>query len=206
VIDHLVYGTPDLLATVEELGERFGFPLSEGGRHLGFGTRNYLADLGGRRYLEVVGPDREQPDPDGPRLFGVDSLDRPRLLTWAARVDHLDRVARDAADAGHPVGEVRSMRRDSADGAPIQWLMTPPLAAQDCHGLVPFLVQWIGSAHPADRAARGARLVSLTGSTPDVAGVGRRLAAVGADLPLTHSDRWGLQAVLETPGGRVVLD
>ncbi len=206
VIDHLVYGTPDLLATVDDLAGRFGFPLSEGGRHLGFGTRNYLADLGGRRYLEVVGPDWEQPDADRPWLFGVDSLDRPRLVTWAARVDDLDRVAQDAADAGHPVGEVRPMKRDSADGAPIQWRMTPPLVAPECHGLAPFLVQWVGSAHPADRAAQGARLVSLTGSTPNVAGVRRRLSAVGEDLPLTGSDGWGLQAVLETPRGRVVLD
>jgi hypothetical protein len=206
VIDHLVYGTPDLLATVDELAERFGFPLSEGGRHLGFGTRNYLADLGGRRYLEVVGPDWEQPNPEGPCLFGVDSLDAARLVTWAARVDDLDRLARNAADAGHQVGEVRSMKRDSADGAPIAWLMTPPLAAPEYHGLVPFLVQWTGSAHPADRAAQGARLVALSGSTPDVAGTRRRLAAVGEDLPLAASDRWGLQAVLDTPGGRVVLE
>jgi hypothetical protein len=206
VIDHLVYGTPDLLATVEELAGRFGFRLSEGGQHLGFGTRNYLADLGERRYLEVVGPDWEQPDPEGPRMFGVDALDRPRLLTWAARVDDLDLTARRAADAGHDVGELRSMRRDSADGAPISWLMTPPLAVPECHGLVPFLVQWTGSAHPADRAARGARLVALSGSTPAAGDVRRRLAAVGEDLPLTDSDRWGLQAVLETPAGRVVLD
>jgi hypothetical protein len=206
VIDHLVYGTPDLLATVDDLSFRFGFPLSEGGQHVGLGTRNYLADLGERRYLEVVGPDWEQPDPDGPRLFGVDSLDRPRLVTWAARVDDLDRLARDAADAGHQVGDVRSMKRDSADGAPIAWLMTPPLVAADYHGLIPFVVQWTGSAHPADRAAQGARLVALSGSTPDVAGTRRRLAAVGEDLPLTESDRWGLQAVLETPRGQVVLD
>jgi Glyoxalase-like domain len=191
---------------VEELGDRLGLRLSEGGRHLGFGTRNYLADLGRRRYLEVVGPDAEQPDPDGPRLFGVDTLERPRLVTWAGRVDDLERVAREAAAAGHDVGGIRSMRRDSADGHPIAWLMTPPLAVPECHGLVPFLVQWTAPAHPADRAAPGAHLVALSGSTPDVAGVRRRLTAVGEDIPLTESDHWGLRAVLETPRGQVVLD
>ena len=206
MIDHLVYATPDLLSTVDDLADRFGFPLSEGGQHLGFGTRNYLADLGERRYLEVVGPDWEQPDPDGPRLFGVDSMERACLLTWAGRVDDLDGTARRAADAGQDVGEVRSMRRDSADGAPITWRMTPPLTAQDCHGLVPFLVQWTGSAHPADRAARGAHLVALRGFTPDVAAVRQRLAAIGEDLPLTEREAWGLQATIHTPRGDVVLE
>jgi hypothetical protein len=206
VIDHLVYGTPDLPATVRELTERFGFPLSEGGQHLGFGTRNFLADLGEGRYLEVVGPDWEQPDHEGPRMFPVDSLDRPRLLTWAARVDDLDWAARTAADAGVPLGDVRSMRRASADAAPISWRMTPPFAVAEGHGLVPFLVQWTGSAHPADGAARGARLAGLRGFTPDIAAVQERLAAVGAYLDLTESDRWGLRAVLETPRGRAVLD
>jgi hypothetical protein len=41
VIDHLVYGTPDLAATVEELNRRLGLELSAGGQHLGLGTRNY---------------------------------------------------------------------------------------------------------------------------------------------------------------------
>jgi hypothetical protein len=206
VIDHLVYGTPDLAGTVGELTERFGFPLSEGGQHLGSGTRNFLADLGHGRYLEVVGPDREQPDHEGPRMFPVDSLDRARLLTWAARVDDVDMAARTAADAGVPVGDVRSMRRDSTGGAPITWRMTPPLAVAEGHGLVPFLVQWTDSPHPADRAARGARLAEFRGFTPDVAGVQERLAAVGAHLDLTESDRWGLRAVLETPRGHVVLE
>jgi hypothetical protein len=206
VIDHLVYGTPDLPATVRELSERFGFPLSEGGQHLGSGTRNFLADLGEGRYLEVVGPDWEQPHHEGPRMFPVDSLGRARLLTWAARVGDLDRAVRTAADAGVPVGEIRSMRRASADAAPISWRMTPPLAVAECHGLVPFLVQWTDSAHPSDRAARGAHLAELHGFTPEVAAVQERLAAVGAHLDLTESDRWGLRAVLETPRGHVVLE
>jgi hypothetical protein len=84
--------------------------------------------------------------------------------------------------------------------------MTPPFAVAEGHGLVPFLVQWTGPVHPADRAARGARLAELRGFTPDVAAVQERLAAVGAHLDLNESDRWGLRAVLETPRGQVVLD
>jgi hypothetical protein len=207
MIDHLVYGTPDLAATVEELNGRFGIELSPGGQHLGLGTRNYRADLGDRRYLEVVGPDPEQRHHVGGRLFGVDSLSEPRLVTWAARTDDLAALHRRAAERGSDVGPIRAMHRDSADGFPISWLMTPPLAHPAFGGLIPFFVEWgADSPHPADRAARGIRLVSLTALAPEVAPVQRRLAALDQYLPVVSRAEPGLRAVLEAPAGRVVLE
>ena len=69
-IDHLVYATPDLPATVAQVARLTGVAPTEGGRHPGWGTRNYLLSLGERVYLEIVGPDEEQPPPPG----GVRSL------------------------------------------------------------------------------------------------------------------------------------
>ncbi|MEV4081897.1 VOC family protein, partial [Nonomuraea fuscirosea] len=92
ILDHLVYATPDLDATAAELERLLGVRPAEGGRHPGFGTRNRLVGLGGRSYLEIVGPDPEQEDPAGPRPFGIDGLRAAGLAGWALAVEDIDAV------------------------------------------------------------------------------------------------------------------
>ncbi len=91
-LDHLIYGTPDVTATVERLAGEWGVRPVLGGQHLGRGTLNALLALGDGAYLEIVGPDPEQPDPDGPRWLGIDDLTGERLLTWAAKGEELDEL------------------------------------------------------------------------------------------------------------------
>src|SRR5687768_9580330 len=110
-VDHLVYATPDVDATVEALAALTGVRATAGGPHPGRGTRNALLALGPRAYLEVVGPDPGQPAPPRPRWFGIDALAKPRLVTWAATAGDLPRpdLAREAAAAragGVPLGEL----------------------------------------------------------------------------------------------------
>ncbi|MPY80645.1 MAG: hypothetical protein GEV04_19795 [Actinophytocola sp.] len=76
-------GGPDLNGLVATVARTIGVqPPQPGGRHEGHGTRNYLVGLAGGRYLELLGPDLDQPDPAGPRQFGVDELTGPALVGW----------------------------------------------------------------------------------------------------------------------------
>jgi hypothetical protein len=204
VIDHLVYGTPDLDGSVAELNARFGITLSPGGRHLGLGTRNYLADLGGRAFLEVIGRDPDQPEPEAPRPFGLDRLIEPRLLTWAVAVNDLDQVVSTAAGQGHDLGPITPMSRDRPDGQRLNWRLAVPPAGENLDGLVPFLIDWADCPHPSDSAAVGLRLTSFSGFHPDVARARDRLAVIGAaqHLTLWPADVPGLLALLDTPAGR----
>lgn len=205
MIDHLVYGTPDLDATVARLAA-LGVPLAPGGQHVGLGTRNHLADLGGGGYLEVIGPDPEQPEPAQPRPFGVDELAGERLVTWAARVDAIDGIVAAARAAGHDPGPARAMQRDRPDGVRLSWRLTAP-PAPELGGLVPFLIDWADTPHPAASAPRGARLVALQATHPDPDAVTSWLDALGvrADLTVTAGPR-ALTAVVRTSmGGTVEL-
>lgn len=207
MIDHLVYAAPDLAAAVDDLNRRLGISLSPGGQHVGLGTRNYLADLGGGAFLEVIGPDPDQPDPADGRPFGVDFLSEPRLLTWAARVDALDDTVRRVQQRGYDLGPVTAMSRDRDNGDRLIWRLVVPPDAPEFGGLVPFLIDWGSSPHPAETATRGLRLVSLTGLHPDVPRVEERLALfdVQQDISVRPASEPALLALLHTPTGEVEL-
>jgi hypothetical protein len=206
LIDHLVYGTPDLAASVEELNGRFGITLTPGGQHVGLGTRNYLADLGGWAFLEVIGPDPDQPEPAGPRPFGVGRLTEPRLLTWAVAVHNLDEVVASARQQGHPVGSVTPMSRARPSGELLSWRLAVPPDGENLDGLVPFLIDWADCPHPAESAAKGLRLTSFTGRHPDPATLQHRLDGIGAaGLLAVREGKPGLEAELDTPAGPITL-
>ena len=203
MIDHLVYATPDLDATVADLAGQ-GLALSPGGSHDGRGTRNALADLGGGAYLEVLGPDPDQPEPGEPRPGGVDGLTAPRLVAWAMRVTDLDDAVAAARARGHDPGAARDMARLRGDGVRLAWRLTPMPATVPA--VLPFLIAWGDTEHPSVSAAHGARLESFTLHHPDPAAVLRRLAAVGVtDLTVEPAPEPALRAVIRTPSARVEL-
>ena len=98
-LDHLVLATPDISATAAWVEERTGIRASPGGQHVGKGTRNMLCSLSTTSYLEIVGPDPEQPTPSDPRPFGIDGLREPRLMAWASKSSDPERTA--SAAEGH---------------------------------------------------------------------------------------------------------
>jgi hypothetical protein len=203
VIDHLVLAAPDLDAAVADLA-RQGLTTSPGGAHDGLGTRNALADLGGGAYLEVIGPDPDQPDPAGPRPFGVDGLTAPRLAGWAVRVDDLDAAVATARSRGHDPGAARDMARLRGDGVRLAWRLTPMPTAVPT--VVPFLIAWGETEHPSLSAAHGARLESFTIAHPDPAAVREQLAALGVTgITVERAPSPALRAQIRTPSGPVEL-
>ena len=81
-VDHLLLGAADLEAGIAWFEARTGVKAAIGGVHPGAGTRNALASLGDRQYLEIIAPDPAQ----SAFNFQIDlrRLASPRLVTWAA--------------------------------------------------------------------------------------------------------------------------
>ena len=211
MLDHLVYATPDLAATVADLAAR-GIPTVPGGPHVGLGTCNHLAGLGGGAYLEAVGPDLEQPAPGGPRPFGIDDLTTPALVAWCARPGRrLEDVRADALAAGHDPGPAGDMSRLRPDGVLLAWRLTFPVMARGAMpgggaAVLPFLIHWLDSPHPTASLADGLRLESFVVTHPEPGRIRAVLAAMGeAGTAEVTEGPVALRAVVRTAAGLITL-
>lgn len=203
-IDHLVYATPDLTAGVKQIEALLGIHATPGGQHPGEGTRNALIALSPTSYLEIIGPDPDQPKPLQPRKFEIDALKAPRLVTWAAKGTNLTQIVAEARRRGVPVGDVIPGSRRTPTGVLLSWHITNQRAFV-ANGLIPFFIDWGDTPHPAKSAAAGATLISLRAEDPDPETVQRMLGALGLELPVVKGAKPSLVATIAGTRGRVDL-
>lgn len=175
------------------------------------GSRNALAGLGGSlsrtAYLELIGPDTDQPDPPAARPFGIDHLtpSKAQLVTFAVSVDDLDSAVEAVSAAGFEPGRARSMSRVRPDGVRLEWrLATPPRRIHE--GTQPFLIDWGDTPHPSASLPVGCALDSLTVSTPHHEALGTLFAALDLAIGVEAADRPMLSAGVATPNGQIELE
>ena len=224
-LDHLVYATPDLRASVEALSERFGTEPAPGGAHPGWGTRNALIGLGIGVYLEIIGPDPRQPDPERSRPFLIDNLTDARLVTWAYRHPDpesmrktLELALRNTPDDQEVrLGPVRAMSRARPDGDTLHWRLSDPMALP-VGGIVPFVIDWGTTPHPSTALPNDCKLLELVVSHPDADMLRPVLDAfrplrnepdgdisIVSDISIVAAPEPGIRARLETPNGEIDL-
>jgi hypothetical protein len=203
--DHLVYVTADLDAATADLEQRLGVRPAGGGSHVGRGTRNTLLSLGPDVYLELLGPDPGQDVQQPASRFPA----APLLRTWAVKAPQIDATVEASRERGYDPGEVQAMSRARPDGVLLEWRLTSGagggLGTDGSVGLVPFLIDWGATEHPALSAPQGCRLTSLRAEHPDPAAVTPALEALGVTLEVTHGPTAALIATIDTPNGPVEL-
>jgi hypothetical protein len=206
-VDHLLLGAPDLDAGIAWFEERTGVKAAIGGVHPGAGTRNALASLGGRQYLEIIAPDPAQ----SVFNFQIDlrRLTAPRLVTWAATSSDVEATAAAATKAGYKIFGPRDGSRARPDGVTLRWRTVGILAgfAEAEIDPTPFFIQWAADArHPSSDSPSGCRLTAFEIRHVDPAKLKSALLALGLDALVARSDTTRLRATLDTPKGPVVID
>lgn len=206
-IDHLVVAANTLSEGEEFIRQTFGVEMQAGGKHVRLGTHNKVLRLGEACYLEVIAIDPDAEKPHGPRWFELDSekmrqrlSKRPCLITWAARTDDIESLAKKSVC---PLGEIRPMSRGN-----LHWRLT---MTGDGHlagsGIVPFLIEWITTPHPASTMEEsGCSLIGLTGIHPRPGEILPVLESLGVERliglrPSPSGSMPALEAVIHTPNG-----
>ncbi len=202
LVDHLVYAAPDLAAAVADLEGRFGIHAQAGGKHIGLGTHNALLALGPRTYMEIIAPDPDQPAPTVPRPFGIEDATCGKLVGWALACDDIDRAVAEARRHGYDPGEVVDGHRVGPAGTVLRWRAAGVALAGD---LVPFLICWGGTEHPAISAPHGLILKSVQIEHPDPSSLAPLLMALGANVEVRQGQAPALVAYLSGPNGSKVL-
>lgn len=203
-IDHLVYGVLDLQNAVDEIEQQTGVRPAEGGRHVGRGTRNYLLGLSPTSYLEIIALDDENPvAADQTVAFGLDALQRDRMITWAVHPSDIDGALVKSRRHGADHGKLAPMSRVDGAGNELEWTLA---VSEDLpfDGLAPFLIDWGTSTHPAASGIPAAELTELVISSPDA----DALNALYDDLRLSVKAQPGeraMHATITGPKGSITL-
>lgn len=203
-LDHLVYATPDLRLGIDTVEKLLGVRATPGGQHPGLGTRNALVALGPSSYLEIIGPDPEQPKPAGRRRFGIDELKAPRIVGWVAKGTDLEKLVAAAAGRGVKLGAVIPGSRRRPDGVVLSWRYTDPSTVL-ADGVVPYFIDWGTSPHPSATAARGGSLVQVRAEHPEAERTQKMLDVLALDLRVQQGPMPAIIATIDSPRGRVEL-
>lgn len=209
-VDHLVYAVQDLEAAIERFTKLTGVRPIYGGPHPGRGSHNALMSLGNRAYLEIIAPDPDQPEPSVSRSFGLDNLSTPQLRTWAVRTTNIAGHVARSRDRGYDPGVIYDGSRRTSEGQLLRWQLTRrPEAVLGGNPpgdwLIPFVIDWGTTPHPAASAPEGCTLKSLRGKHARPSRVNQWLTALGVDLELEAGPAVQLEAVIETPNGEITL-
>lgn len=198
-IDHILYGTPDLALGMDRIERLLGTRPVPGGRHPRYGTRNALVAIGRSCYLEVIAPDPDLPVPKRGVLFELPGLSEPRVVSWVLRHGRIDEVA---AAAG--LGPVAAGRRERDDGTVVSWRLSDPYADR-LGGVIPFLIDWGDTPHPAGGAPPAGSLVGLRLEHPAPDRVRLLLHTLGLDLVETAAGRPRIEVVAGEAVGFVAM-
>lgn len=208
--DHIIYFVPDLQQAYGFFENLLGVRPVFGGQHPGRGSHNALLSLGDSCYLEIIAPDPTQPAPPNPRSFGMDSLKAPKLLHWAVTSLNIHASVTGAKAAGYDPGAVHDGSRTRSDGFLMEWKLTRrPEAVLGINPpgdwLVPFLIDWGQTPHPAKNNPAGCNMIGIQAIHPDPESIAVMLTALGVDCPVKQGKNPQLIATLDTPNGLVQL-
>jgi hypothetical protein len=185
-VDHIILACPDLDVGIAYVAGRTGVHPVPSGSHPGRGTRNALASLGGRRYLEVLAIDPAQ-TVTNEMVTAVKALSTPTIIGWAMASTDLAALRTSATAAKLEPTEITPGARVTPSGKRLEWETVA--FGQKENVLLPFAIKWKTPAdHPSRTAPTGITLLDLWFESPAPAPLQSSLQALGISAQVRRGE------------------
>ncbi len=175
----------------------------QGGRRWTAHRTGHPQQVAGARALDVPGDRRPG---SGTAAAGRAASLRGRrgdpclgLVGWAITCDDTEKARDEARARGFDPGDVIDGHRRTPEGSTLRWRLTSNALTA---GVVPFLISWGDTPHPAASAPSGITLASFHIEHPDPPSVTARLHALGAEVEVRPAPQPALVVGLLGPNGR----
>ncbi len=199
-LDHILYAVPDLAKGMGDFERLTGVRPAYGGRHAQLGTHNALVSLGDDVYLELIAPDPDQRVPVADMIFDIGKVTAPKIMTWAVRATDIQALGAKIRLAGIEDGS-----RITADGTKLEWKTAGIAECNDTSGIVPFVIQWGDTPHPARTAPRGCVLLQLSATHPSPQQFRKLFSRLSFPLQIVEHPSVRLTMKFNSPRGVIVL-
>lgn len=204
-IDHIVYCVLDLDTAIDHIEKLFGIRPEIGGRHLAYGTKNALLNLGQGTYLEILARDSTYKDSGVNRWMGIDLIDTDMITRWAIKSECLDRDAALLKKYSPQLSKIVEGKRIVQGGQTLSWYMTLPSSVPEVE-IIPFLTDWSKSPlHPTDRLKDGCELMHIELLHPKPEDILSLIEELDIEIEIVKYDRARIKIHVSTPNGMVVL-
>ena len=201
-LDHIVWASNSLDEAAASFERLSGVEAGAGGRHIGIGSRNALANLENGAYLAIDGPDPEQELVGNYGAF-LASLTSPVL--WRFVLQTSDLAAAEAVLTRHGYQTaIKSGSRTTTRGELLEW-DTLSVLNHDLGSGMPMIKTWRTNSHPSTEAPAGCRLIKLTVSHPKTNLLKNLYDDLGINIELEQASEPALTAVIEGRSGRFTL-
>lgn len=195
-LDHILYAVPDLQKGIDDFEQLTGVRPAYGGKHPHLGTHNALVSLGETVYLELIAFDPDQSMPVENIIFGIGKIKVPKIITWAIRSANISELGTKIQ-----LAKIEGGGRIKADGARLKWKTAEITEFTDNSGMVPFVIQWISTPHPATTSPRGCELLQFSAEHPSPNTFTKLFSKLSFPFQIVENPSFQLKAKINSPKG-----
>ncbi|MGB3468446.1 MAG: VOC family protein [Cyclobacteriaceae bacterium] len=203
-IDHIVYAVSELEAGMDHIEDCLGVRPVYGGKHPQQGTHNAIVAIGQSQYLEILAPDPDNDSIPPPRWMGIDRPGKDEITRWALKSDNINRDVKILGTLGETYLHTKEGQRMTATGDLLKWQLSMPSASPRID-VVPFLLDWGASQHPATGLDQLCKIISFDIYHTETAKINRVLQQLGSEPLLLPSEHTTMHLTLNCPKGLVTL-